>query len=853
MGRPRRSTANYGPRSQPPFSEPTNRPGRNTNTIPQSASLSSSGRPAVTDLRGTHTPSLPPSSSAATFPSIPTLNLTSRQVASAPGLLLSEDDSMVGGTPRRKGIEAFSEGRAQSSTRATMETPRPEEAERRYSFGGMATPRGNDAMENERQELNHPMPVFGSASSLSRPAREIFPGTLFTAQQATGGTQHNPWLVSDERRPATARPPATLFSNERPSGHSTYCPIRSSSNVSPPRPQPYAFLPQSSAINSPFVNESVNLIHRSPREPRSASHSATTAVQSSATHDPYTPINRMTELQAAIRHAQQNAAAPQSVPHLSPDPTSNFLYPNSNLTSQQQNTTHPERAQTEETFKPLTAEENKGLTRATTACKGDLSIFDPLDECCLDAHVAELSSVLSSVGLDESNTKYLLARTGSKEVQRIVKELGPLHQRAATEVVNHVACKLFPRSNHYLVLQRWLMTPAPLTSTRAALRLVTLTLERLETLRVRRQLGALPPDSEKSQWLFNKLPVIAQNAIYQNMEGWTYEQLVQKIERGILPSEETACATLSEWETKLTACKPPRHSGPPLVFATQQLEEAAPEEPAEFYSSTLPIAFTVLPPLPVQQQQQLAPAAYHGRSSGWQQPQQQQQCSSGFVPRQDSFNRAGAPEKWQQQQQQRKAGWQEKPQWLSAPPAWVARNQPQTQSSSFTTELGETYPQCSRCHFNHVSRCYRCRNCPPPTCTCQPPKHLLCTRCALVGHSSDRCYATVHDQSTPHGAVRIVVSHNPRTGGQNVRVHQHSQQPGVDWARFVDSQAAIAENERELARKGLTPNTRNAPTPTPATATPPNTLPIGSPPTLLPLPVTQVTQATTSPPRLTRL
>eukprot|EP00918_Siedleckia_nematoides_P032109 GHVU01069514.1.p1 GENE.GHVU01069514.1~~GHVU01069514.1.p1 ORF type:complete len:746 (-),score=71.86 GHVU01069514.1:2210-4447(-) len=729
-------------------------------------------------------------------------------------------------------VWSLSGGRAQSSTRERVQTPKHGESDRRYSFGGVSTPRtSEDDDEAERNRLDHPMPVFGRHDSSRRAESDMFSRPPSPHPQTPGSSQINPWFVSNREQPLPDVP-GRAFLNSVASGRSAYGPTRTQASASAARAHPYCFT-QSTLPTSPPSNKRENLNSRPQPERCSASHSAGAAMRSPPQFHSNAATTSMAELQAAIEYVQQNNRPQQADPYHCLGSTSPPLASNSNSTCQQQNTTHTAVAQTGETFAPLTVEENKGLTRATAACKGELAIFDPLDECCLDAHVAELSGVLSSVGLDESNTKYLIARTGSKEVQRIVKELGPLHQRPAIEVVNHVACKLFPRSNHYLTLQRWLMTPLPLTSTRVALRLVTLTLERLETLRVRRKLGALPPDSEKSEWLFNKLPVIAQNAIYQNMEGWTYQQLVAKIERGILPAEETATAALTEWEMKLTASKPPCQVIPPLVFTTQQSTEPAPREQTEAYHPPQQCSFASLPPLPAQQmqQQQTGQQAYQKWSNaGTTQPRQQQTISEA-LPRQDPFFRAGAPEKWQQQQQQR-TNWPEKKGWPQVHPAEQQSAQHSTPLPTFTNGLGETLQQCSKCHQNHASRCFRC------------PPHLLCARCAMVGHSSEKCYATIHDQTTSQGVVRVVVTHNAKTGSANVRIHQHSQQTSKDWMRFVDMQAAIAAHEAELARRGFAQAHTN--TTSTATATPPNTQPMGSLPPLLPQPPTQVAVATPS-------
>eukprot|EP00918_Siedleckia_nematoides_P027914 GHVU01060052.1.p1 GENE.GHVU01060052.1~~GHVU01060052.1.p1 ORF type:complete len:468 (-),score=56.53 GHVU01060052.1:1188-2591(-) len=458
--------------------------------------------------------------------------------------------------------------------------------------------------------------------------------------------------------------------------------------------------------------------------------------------------------------------------------------------------------------------------------------------------------------MDESNTKYLIARTGSKEIQRIIKELGPLHLHSAVAVVNHVACKLFPRSNHYLELQRWLMTPAPLSSTRAALRLVKLTLERLETLRARRQLGPLPPDSEKCEWLFNKLPITAQNAIYQNMEGWTYQQLERRIERGILPTEDTASAPRSEWEAKLMACRTPCYSAPPLAFSTQQQPFEPLSDSHQPVSPPPQCAFVSPPPLPYQQhqlQQQAQSPPYPGNANEWGSPPQQAQNNDRAF-NQQVVNRTPAPEKWHQQTQQQQpqqqpmnTQWQDKKSWPQSASKWPPRTQqPFPAPTTFSTGLGETWPQCSICQLNHVARCFRCFRCAPTPCNCPPPKHLMCDRCGMIGHSRDRCNATIHDQSTQHGDVRVVVTHNSKSGSPYVRIHQHSQQAGTDWLRFINRQTAIAAHETELARKGLPHPTRNS-TNNP-TATPPNSQPMGFPPPLLPTPSpTSTPQAAAAP------
>eukprot|EP00918_Siedleckia_nematoides_P027910 GHVU01060047.1.p1 GENE.GHVU01060047.1~~GHVU01060047.1.p1 ORF type:complete len:204 (-),score=14.65 GHVU01060047.1:740-1351(-) len=200
-------------------------------------------------------------------------------MASAPGLQLSEDDLMPGGTPRRNYAEGYSGGRAQSSTREQMQTPRPEESGRRNSFGGVTTPREADDNDNERNRFDHPMPVFGNGSSRTRAARGVFRGAPSQTQYATGGSQTYSGVVNDGRLPAAGRLPERLFSNTAATARSANGPVRANSSASSSRAQPYAFCPQASTNTPSFVNSPVNLTSRLPSERRSASHSAGAAVR----------------------------------------------------------------------------------------------------------------------------------------------------------------------------------------------------------------------------------------------------------------------------------------------------------------------------------------------------------------------------------------------------------------------------------------------------------------------------------------------------------------------------------------------------------------------------------------------
>eukprot|EP00918_Siedleckia_nematoides_P061066 GHVU01133267.1.p1 GENE.GHVU01133267.1~~GHVU01133267.1.p1 ORF type:complete len:255 (+),score=16.88 GHVU01133267.1:823-1587(+) len=218
-------------------------------------------------------------------------------------------------------------GRTQSSTRGSRQTPGPDESERRNSFAGMNTPRRG---EDDDMNCEPPIPVFGSQGGSQRPAREVFPGAPMHLQQATGGTRNNPWSVSDERMPATERS-ADWFSHLRQRGSSTYRPVRADTPISPPRAQPYDFIPTRTTTTFPPLYAPANLTDRSPTEQRSASHSANTAVRSPSRDQTSVPRHNMEDLKKAIQYVQQQENAMRTDSSLLPDLTSSS--PRSHLTS----------------------------------------------------------------------------------------------------------------------------------------------------------------------------------------------------------------------------------------------------------------------------------------------------------------------------------------------------------------------------------------------------------------------------------------------------------------------------------------------------------------------------------------
>eukprot|EP00918_Siedleckia_nematoides_P089020 GHVU01195767.1.p1 GENE.GHVU01195767.1~~GHVU01195767.1.p1 ORF type:complete len:444 (+),score=33.24 GHVU01195767.1:20-1351(+) len=400
------------------------------------------------------------------------------------------------------------------------------------------------------------------------------------------------------------------------------------------------------------------------------------------------------------------------------------------------------------------------------------------DEAELDAVLNEWRTQIIAQGLTEHHLKFMIARKGSHEIRELLKPFTPLHAYRTTDIINHVANKLLPRSNFHQECLSELMILTPLSSVRHALKVIRLTSDRLEVLRKRWNLGGPPADKQKVQWLFNKLPAAASTAIYKDAGKMSFDQLVEQLESGVLPNQTTGTMPITKWELRLT--RPGHRPIQPDVIAFPLHPAPDKQPPPTALSDPLFAAAAQT----TQWQHARPPFLQHPQRVPHEQPPYAQS------PRYGQNSRSAQA---------------------------VSPTNP-----TFTTGLGETYALCQRCQKNHLGSCWRCATCLITNCSHPIPPAMLCPNCGRVGHNAAACLNTTHTMQTQVGPVSVVVFTTPRTHHSVVRPHQRSANQQLDWAQIIDQAAAIRLHEAELASR--IPQ-QQQPTPRRSPATHPNTYP----------------------------
>eukprot|EP00918_Siedleckia_nematoides_P089021 GHVU01195768.1.p1 GENE.GHVU01195768.1~~GHVU01195768.1.p1 ORF type:complete len:655 (+),score=44.89 GHVU01195768.1:51-2015(+) len=463
----------------------------------------------------------------------------------------------------------------------------------------------------------------------------------------------------------------------------------------------------------------------------------------------------------------------------------------------------------------LSREDTKALQTAMTNCRADSTILDPTDEAELDAVLNEWRTQIIAQGLTEHHLKFMIARKGSHEIRELLKPFTPLHAYRTTDIINYIAHKLLPRSTFHQECLAELMRLTPLSSVRHALKVIRLTLERLEVLRKRRNLGGAPADKQMVQWLLNKLPAAACNAIYKDAGHLNFLQLVQLLESGVLPNQTAGPMPITPWELRLT--RPGHRPLQPDVTAFAIHEQPTNSPPPSSAHPPPPVAdlqqsaWQNSPPVAAIQTptwQSSPPPAAAFQQSAWQNPMppflQQPQRIPPPNPQYEQHNPLN----------------QKPPYGQSPRQAQTPRATTQVTPQTFITGIGETYAACRRCQKNHIGSCWRCSTCLTANCSHPIPPASLCSNCGRTGHSAASCLNTAQTLQTQTGPIHVVVFTTPRTNHSIVRPHQKSAALPIDWSRCVDQATAIRLHETELANRT---RTNQVPPATRSPATLPNT------------------------------